>query len=149
VTEAGALLLHGSCVAWPEGAVLLRGPSASGKSDLSLRLLDHGATLVADDQVGLSRQGDRLMARAPDSLKGLLEVRGLGILTLGCQDQAELKLVIDLTDEERVERMPEPLFAEFLGLSLPLVRLSPWPASAADKVRLAVRLASGSIMSVS
>jgi serine kinase of HPr protein (carbohydrate metabolism regulator) len=144
-----ALLVHGSCVAWPEGAVLLRGPSASGKSDLSLRLLDHGGQLVADDQVQLRREGEALMASAPASLAGLLEVRGIGILSVGCVALSRLSLVVDLVDEERVERMPEPLRAEFLGLSLPLVRLSPWPASAADKVRLAVRLASGSIMSAS
>jgi len=144
-----SLLLHGCCVAWPEGAVLIRGESGSGKSDLALRLIDLGAELVADDQVILEKEDGRLMARAPENLAGLLEVRGIGILTVGHRGKARLLLVIDLVDEERVERMPEAQTADLLDIELPLYRLSPWPASAPNKVRLAMRTASGSIISVS
>ncbi|MEC8388619.1 MAG: hypothetical protein VX098_10900, partial [Pseudomonadota bacterium] len=57
--------VHGTCVAIDGAGVLLRGPSGSGKSDLALRLIDGGATLVGDDQLELSRVNDRLVARAP------------------------------------------------------------------------------------
>ena len=65
--------IHGSCAARDGAAVLLLGPSGSGKSDLALRLLDRGFLLVADDQV-LIEDG---VARAPPPLAGLLELRGL------------------------------------------------------------------------
>jgi HPr kinase/phosphorylase len=141
--------VHGSCVAWPQGAVLLRGASGAGKSDLALRLLDLGAELVADDQVLLKRNGARVLAEPPPSLAGLLEVRGVGILAVGHRAPAPVILVIDLVPDELVERLPEPHREELLGIALPLLRLSPWPASAAGKVRLAVKLASGSIMPAS
>jgi len=73
------LRIHGTCVALSGLGVLLRGPSGSGKSDLALRLIDGGAKLVADDQVELALDAaGRVMARAPATLSGLLEVRGIG-----------------------------------------------------------------------
>jgi HPr kinase/phosphorylase len=144
-----SLLLHGTCVAWPEGAVLIRGESGSGKSDLALRLLDLGAELVADDQVVLEAKKGQVIAHPPENLAGLLEVRGIGILAIGHKPAAPLKLVIDLVQEDRVERMPEPQTAVLLDVELPLYRLSPWPASAPSKVRLAMRTVCGSIISVS
>ncbi|MGE3652127.1 MAG: HPr kinase/phosphorylase, partial [Reyranellaceae bacterium] len=74
--------IHATCVALPEGGVLLRGDSGAGKSDLALRLIDGGARLVADDRTDLMREGDLLIARAPTSIAGLIEARGLGILRL-------------------------------------------------------------------
>ena len=59
------MLVHATCVALDGAGVLLRGPSGSGKSDLALRLIDGGARLVADDQVALSAEAGRLVARAP------------------------------------------------------------------------------------
>ena len=79
---SASILLHATAVAIDGRAVLLRGPSGSGKSDLALRLIDAGARLVADDQSELSRRGDVLMVRAPATIAGLIEVRGLGILRL-------------------------------------------------------------------
>ncbi len=139
--------LYGSCVGWEIGAVLLRGESGAGKSDLALRLIEAGAHLVADDQVELSREGDQLLAAPPDSLAGLIEVRGIGVLKLGHRQPARLVAAVDLVEDE--ERMPDPAIVEWLGVTLPLFRLSPRPASAAAKVRLAVQLAAGSIMASS
>ncbi|MEC8584968.1 MAG: HPr kinase/phosphatase C-terminal domain-containing protein, partial [Pseudomonadota bacterium] len=72
--------VHGTCVAIDGAGVLLRGPSGGGKSDLALRLIDGGATLVGDDQLELSRVQDRVVARAPGPLQGQLEIRGIGIV---------------------------------------------------------------------
>jgi len=142
-------LVHGSCVVWPQGAVLLRGGSGAGKSDLALRAIDLGAELVADDQIWLRRDRDRVLAEPPPNLAGLIEVRGVGILAIGHRAPAPLVLVVDLVADELVERLPEPQSTELIGINLPLLRLSPWPASAAGKVRLAVQLAAGSIMAAS
>ena len=99
-------LVHGTCVALGRSAALLRGPSGSGKSDLALRFLFlarrgpaalEAPTLVADDQVSLSRSGERLLAGPPDTIRGKLEVRGIGIVEVKSVADAELALVVDLT----------------------------------------------------
>jgi serine kinase of HPr protein (carbohydrate metabolism regulator) len=138
--------LHGSSVALAGAGVLLRGPSGAGKSDLALRLIEAGARLVADDQVELHSSGEELLMRPPENLAGLLEVRGLGILRFDHLAQAPLRLVVDLVPAEQVERMPEPETIELGGIILPLLRLTPWEASASTKVRLAVGVADGTIL---
>ncbi|HUZ72181.1 MAG TPA: HPr kinase/phosphatase C-terminal domain-containing protein [Stellaceae bacterium] len=135
--------VHGTSVALDAGGVLLRGPSGSGKSDLALRLVDAGARLVADDQTELHRIGDALDLRAPFALKGLIEVRGLGIVRVPAADRARLRLVVDLVGEDVIERMPEPRFVTLEGLSFPLLALAPFAASAAAKLRLALRALAG------
>src|SRR5437763_2449066 len=94
--------LHASTVALDGRAVLISGPSGSGKSDLLLRLLDRGFVLVADDRVEI----DGGVARAPESLSGLLEVRGLGIFRLPHVASARLALVAELG--ALPPRLPEP-----------------------------------------
>ncbi|MDO8608485.1 MAG: HPr kinase/phosphatase C-terminal domain-containing protein [Phaeospirillum sp.] len=140
------LLVHGTTVEIAGQGVLIRGPSGSGKSDLALRLIDGGAWLVADDQTGLSPQAGRIVARAPDTIAGLLEVRGLGIVTVPHRAWAPLALVIDLVDEDRVERLPKAELTEFLGISVPRMALSPFQVSAAAKVRLAIASATRDII---
>ncbi|RAU23776.1 serine kinase [Paramagnetospirillum kuznetsovii] len=141
------LLVHATTVEITGQGVLIRGPSGSGKSDLALRLLDGGAQLVADDQTELSLQDDQIVARAPDTIAGLLEVRGLGIVKVVPRSWAPLALVVDLVDESRIERLPEPAYAHFLGVALPRLDLAPFQVSAAAKVRLAVASAKRDIMS--
>ncbi|EME70164.1 hypothetical protein H261_09527 [Paramagnetospirillum caucaseum] len=139
-------LLHGTCVAIGGRGVLLRGPSGGGKSDLALRLIDGGALLVADDQTRLERRGDTLVARPPATIAGMLEVRGLGLIRLPHLEQAPLDLVVDLVPASEVERLPEANTLELLGLTLRHLRLAPFEASAAAKVRLAMRASTRDIM---
>jgi len=136
------LLLH----ARQDTAVLLRGPSGAGKSDLALRLIEDGATLVADDQVRLQAVEGRLWASPPDSLAGLLEVRGLGILQLAYQAGKAVGLVVDLVPMAGVERLPEPAQLSLAGCCVAQLRLCAWEASASAKVRLAIQLGAGIIM---
>ena len=131
-------LLHASCVAIDGVAVLLRGPSGSGKSDLALRLIDCGARLVADDQVALGTENGRLIARAPAALAGLLEVRGIGIVRIPPAESAPVVLIIDLDQDGQIERLPELENIEFQGVSVRRLILKPFEASAAAKVRVAV-----------
>jgi HPr kinase/phosphorylase len=133
-------LIHGTAVAIDGRAVLLRGPSGSGKSDLALRLIDAGAQLIADDQTELVRVGDRIVARPPATIVGLIEVRGIGILRLDPLMEAPLALIADLVQPETVERLPMPRVEPVLGLDLPLVALAPFEASAQAKLRLALRV---------
>jgi RNase adaptor protein for sRNA GlmZ degradation len=90
------VLVYGTCVAIGRTSVLLRGPSGSGKSDLALRLIDGGARLVADDQVSVTSAGGWAIAESPPALRGLLEVRGIGILAVPWCPSAAIGAVIDL-----------------------------------------------------
>jgi HPr kinase/phosphorylase len=140
---AGRLLLHATAVAIDGRAVLLRGASGSGKSDLALRLIDAGARLVADDQSELCREGDSVIVRAPATIAGLIEVRGIGIMRLDAVPEAPVALVVDLVPLEEIERLPARRSETLLGLALPVIRVAPFDASAAAKLRLALHAFTG------
>ena len=135
---AASIWLHATCVELSGTGVVLLGASGSGKSDLALRLIDLGARLVADDQLAVERQGDRLFARPPEALAGLLEVRGFGIVRLPWCAVCQLGLAVELDPGRPLPRLPEPGSYELLGLRLPHLRLDPRAPSACAKVRLAL-----------
>lgn len=136
-----SLQIHATCVEISGAGILLLGPPGSGKSDLALRLIDGGARLVADDRTDLRRAGEGLMASAPQTLAGRMEVRGLDIVSLPYVREARVRLAVDLVAPDRIERLPEPAKRVFLGLAVALIKLAPFEASAAAKVRLAARSA--------
>jgi HPr kinase/phosphorylase len=144
------LRIYGTCVALSGLGVLLRGPSGSGKSDLALRLIDGGAKLVADDHVELSLDAaGRVMARVPKPLAGLLEVRGIGILRMDAVRTAPIGLVVDLTPDDQVERLPEIETCVLLDQHIRRLALPPFHCSTPAKVRLAAsRLSAGSLAPV-
>jgi HPr kinase/phosphorylase len=119
-------------------AVLLRGRSGSGKSDLALRLIDAGAHLVTDDQSVLSRRGDAIVVTAPARISGLMEVRGIGIMRVEALTEAPVVLIADLVPSEQIDRLPERRRETILGLSLPVIAVAPFEASAPAKLRLAL-----------
>ena len=133
------LLIHATAVAIEGEAILLRGASGSGKSDLALRLIDGGARLVADDQSELVRRGERIIVRAPPALAGLIEIRGLGIIRLDALPEAPLGLIADIAAPQAIERLPPAAAEEVLGIAVPLVAVAPFEASAAAKLRIAHR----------
>src|SRR6476646_11780685 len=129
--------LHASTVAIDGRAVLITGPSGSGKSDLALRLLDRGFTLVSDDQTIVKRSGDRLIATAPPTIAGKLEIRGIGIIEMEREDTAPVALVVELTSD--IQRLPDDSRERpILGVSVPLISIDALTASAPSKVALAL-----------
>ena len=143
---AGRQLIHATTVALGSVAAVLRGPSGIGKSDLALRFLSEQGRwpgdvrerrLVADDQTWLSLEDGRLIATAPVTIAGKVEVRGVGIVDVPTQGPAEVRLVVDLVPSAEVERFPDPLMmTELLGISVPLRRLAPFETSAPLKLAL-------------
>ncbi len=128
--------VHGSAVAIGGRGVLILGASGSGKSDLALRLIDRGATLIADDQVELTPRAGRLHACALAILHGRIEVRGIGIVDVDAT-RATLALAVDI--DRLPERMPGPETIRLHGVELPLIALAPFAASAPIKVELALK----------
>jgi len=106
--------VHASAVLVGARAVLIRGPSGSGKSRLALALLETAASgrsvftrLVSDDRSHLEAHHGRLLVRVPAGLAGLIEVRGLGIRRLPCEPVAVVGLVVDLAAPDG-DRLPAP-----------------------------------------
>jgi serine kinase of HPr protein (carbohydrate metabolism regulator) len=129
--------LHASTVALGGRAVLISGPSGSGKSDLALRLLDRGFVLVSDDQTILRKEGGQLVASAPATIKGKLEIRGIGIVDMESVSDVPLALVVELTSE--IQRLPDDSRERLiLDVRVPLVTIDARTASAPSKVAVAL-----------
>lgn len=130
--------LHASCVAKDGRAILISGRSGGGKSDLALRLIDRGAVLVSDDYTIVKRVAGRLLACAPQTILGKIEVRGVGLVEMETASDVPVALAVDL--DRTVDRLPElhdPLGV--CGIKVPVIGLSGLEPSAPIKVELALR----------
>jgi serine kinase of HPr protein (carbohydrate metabolism regulator) len=120
--------IHASAVLIGARAALVRGPSGSGKSRLALALLQAVpvARLVADDRVHIEVHHGRLLARPAEALRGLLEVRGLGLRRLPFEPVAVVGLVVDLSVPE-AERLPQADAGQTAieGIVLPRLAVAP------------------------
>jgi serine kinase of HPr protein (carbohydrate metabolism regulator) len=129
--------LHASTVALNGRAVLISGPSGSGKSDLALRLLDRGFTLVSDDQTIVRKDGDRLLASAPPTIHGRMEIRGIGIVEMETVGDVPVALFVELTSD--IQRIPDDGRDRLvLDRKIPLISVDAMTASAAAKVVVAL-----------
>lgn len=127
-----------TCVALPQGALLIEGAPGSGKSTLALMLIDRGARLVGDDGVMLRAQDGRVLAAPHPNTRGLIEARNLGLITLPVSDEAPVALVIRL-DPAAPRFIDSAETIELCGLDLPLVRLWPGTPALPLKAELALR----------
>jgi serine kinase of HPr protein (carbohydrate metabolism regulator) len=130
--------VHACAVLVGAHALLIRGPSGSGKSQLALRLISAGqsgllpfARLVADDRIRLEACHGRLLVRAPDALAGLIEVHGLGIRQLPHEPVAVIGSVVELAAPD-AQRLPERAEVEVEGIKLSQLRIAmdrdPYPS---------------------
>lgn len=105
--------IHATTLVLARYGVMIRGASGAGKSTLAHALLhrrcaDLNVALVSDDRTRLHISGGRLIAQAPQTLAGLIEVRGIGIVTVAHTAPAAcIDLVVDLTQPQQAPRMPE------------------------------------------
>lgn len=138
------MILHAGLIALRQDGgwqgVLIEGPSGAGKSDLALRLLDVGFRLVADDRVLVWRSGGRAWGRAPDSLHGLMESRGLGVLP--CPSLAFVPIALAIRcapSPDAVERHPADETRDLPGGVVPIRSLWPFDPAAPAKIRRAMQ----------
>jgi len=114
-------ILHATCVAWGDRAVLIIGASGRGKSALGLQLMALGCVLVADDRVILRAAGAHLLAQCPPGIAGLIEARGAGILNADTRPEAKIALVVDL-DQTEDQRLPDRYMTRIGSYDFPLVK---------------------------
>lgn len=141
--------IHATCVEVMEHGILLLGEPGSGKSDLALRLIDPecgsrqmcNGRLVADDRVILENVDGRLSATAPEKLRGRLEVRGVGVVSVPYATRVAVILVVHLNADKTVDRTPdfERQVVDISGVRLPYLDINPFEASAPAKIRAMVR----------
>ena len=126
--------IHATCINLKSKGILILGDSGAGKSDLALRLITlFSAKLVGDDRVEIQNNKGCIKACAPEVLKGLLEVRGVGIIKTEYLEESKVDLVIKLTSG-KLERMPDNKEYEIEGIKMPLFYINPFEVSAPSKV---------------
>lgn len=147
MNAASTPTIHASAVLVGARAVLIRGPAGSGKSRLALNLIQAAAggrlvlaRLVADDRVHVEAVHNRLIARPPAVLAGLLEVRGLGIQRLHFEPMAVVSWVVDL-DVVAPPRLPDPATAQAEVAGVMIRRLAVAPGC--DPVPLVLAAVTG------
>lgn len=116
----GGEILHASCVCHMGKGLLIFGPSGAGKSALALQLIALGAQLVADDRCIVFAEGGHLVAQAPDTIAGLIEARGMGILRLPYAARAPIVAAVDLgaLQDTPPARLPAPRSTRVAGIDI-------------------------------
>ncbi len=111
------------------------GASGSGKSDLALRIMDAGGSLISDDYTQLTVSDNQLIGSPPDNIKGMMEVRGIGLLKVPYIRSARLDVVVICESKEAIERLPPVIHTDIEGIKLRELRLWPFESSAVAKLR--------------
>lgn len=124
------VIVHATTVSVDGRGAMIRGASGRGKSGLALELIALGARLVADDRTALRREGQVVMANAPDAIRDRIEARGVGILQAPSEGPVPVTLIIDL-DRDETERLPPERHETLLGFKLPVVLRGKGPFAAA------------------
>ncbi len=135
--------IHGTCFEIMGVGVLLRGASGSGKSDFALRCIYSGAKLVSDDIVVLEKEEDSIVATSPENIRGLIEVRGVGIVKKEYINKAKISLVVDMEKSDKISRIPKEEVCNICGVMLKHIRLYPFEVSAVEKLKTVISILQG------
>ena len=127
--------MHSASVVIDDNGVLILGDSGSGKSDLALRLIDSGATLISDDISICRKNLNNIYLYCPPEIKGLLEVREIGIITVPFVERIKLRLVVNLRSKNN-ERFPKDNSFRILGIKIPLISIEGKNSSAVAKIKV-------------
>ena len=127
--------IHSTSVVIDDNGVLILGDSGSGKSDLALRLIDNGATLISDDISICRKNSNNIYLYCPPEIKGLLEVREIGIITVPFVERIRLRLVVNLKSNNN-ERFPKDTSFRIMGIKIPTINIEGKNSSAVAKIKV-------------
>lgn len=133
--------MHASFVLWRNKGILFRGKSGSGKSELALKFIENkNAVLVADDVVALKTRQNKLWGYAPENIRGLLEIRNVGISCYEFAAEAEVSLLVNLVQyKENLERLPKNKTENILGVEIPAIDLYANDTTILEKIIVKLR----------
>lgn len=133
--------VHASLVLWKNKGILFKGKSGSGKSELALKFIENkNAVLVADDVVALKTRNNTLWGSAPLNIRGLLEIRNVGISKYEFAAEAEINLVVNLVlSKENLERLPKNKCENILGVEIPAIDLYAEDTTILEKIIVKLR----------
>lgn len=133
--------IHAALIANQGMGILISGPSGSGKTRLAVESMQLGAKFIADDQVVLSLNTGMLMGGPKPGFKGVLELRGVGLVQLpDTATQQVIHCLVELAPPEQIERLPATRETrEFLGVTVPVIRMAQPPFTSGSMVLSAVK----------
>lgn len=144
MSENLPLVMQASAVVIDGRALLIEGPPGSGKSSLALALIDRGAGLIGDDAVTLHPAGGALIAAPPPHIAGLLEVRGVGLVSLPVAPAAPVALILALGGPSPERLPPASLPGRVIaGVAVPVLAFDPGTIAPAVRAEWALRLHGG------
>ena len=127
--------LSGDLVVVYGKGIMITGESGMGKSEIAMELVRDGQVLIADDRVDVQKIHNTIYGQAPALLRGMLEIRGIGIIDVermfGANKLAErhrVDLVINLVRyeaSEEYERIGDEMTSStrIMGISIPVMSL--------------------------
>lgn len=128
--------IHATTISYKNKGIMIIGESGSGKSDLALRMImQKGAKLVADDRSEIDIKKGKIYAQCPDNIKNMIEVRGIGIMSMKAKKRTAVNLVVELVDDiKKIERMPQKETFFFADATVEKIKLYPFEVSSLDKL---------------
>ena len=125
---------HGVLVSLLNKGVLIIGRSGVGKSECAIELLNKGAYLVADDVVLIKEVNKKLIGYPPETIKDLIEIRGIGIINVkeifgeeAMINSSKIDLMIELVDfkdSHNYERLGyNTSFTNILDIKIPHMKI--------------------------
>lgn len=129
--------VHSTSVVIEDAGVMITGKSGFGKSDLALRLIDSGATLISDDITICEKIGKSIFLFPPNETKGLLEVREIGIMTVPYIENIKLTLLVELVEKE-IDRLPKQTFTKLMNTKIQKIKIKGKNSSSVAKIKLKI-----------
>ena len=138
--EASQEIRYATSVAIDGYGLMIEGASGAGKSSLAIEMIALGARLIADDQTVISKpviENSTPLLSAPKSLRGLIEIRQIGLVKYSSKESAPLIGIIKLHDITS-SRMPDPSYEEIYSTLIPVIRMN-FHATLASKLMITAR----------
>ena len=129
--------VHSTSIVIEDAGVMITGKSGFGKSDLALRLIDSGATLISDDITICEKIGNSIFLFPPNEIKGLLEVREIGIMTVPYIENIKLSLLVELVEKE-IDRFPQQTFTNLMNIKIQKIKIQGKNSSSVAKIKLKI-----------
>lgn len=131
--------IHASTIVVKNKGIMFTGKSGSGKSTACLMLMNRkDAKLVCDDRTDIKKENDKIIAHCPETISGLLEIYGFGIINVSNLKSHKVDIVIELKDVLEIERMPLQKFYEYEGIKIKKYDLSIKDIAFIDKLDLLI-----------